>query len=74
MSFPEALKSGVVKARTNMTANGTADQSTQGRNLPHRVLVRSAITPMKGSNTASQKRPTSSRVPAAAAVMPKTSV
>ena len=46
---------------------GTAVHRTHGRNLPQRVLVRSAITPMIGSKNASHSRPTSSSDPAAAA-------
>ena len=57
-----------------MMPKGTAVQSTHGRNLPHRVLVRSATTPMTGSKMASHTRTTTSRVPAAAAVIPKVSV
>ncbi len=57
-----------------MMPNGTAVHSTQGRNLPHRVLVRSAITPIIGSKIASKTRTTTSSVPAAAAVIPKVSV
>ena len=33
-----------------MIPNGTAVHSIHGRNFPHRVLVRSAITPIIGSN------------------------
>ena len=57
-----------------MMPNGTAVQSTQGRNLPHRVFVRSATTPMMGSKMASQTRTTTRSVPAAAAVIPNVSV
>ena len=63
-----------MNVRKPMMPKGTAVQSTQGRNLPHRVFVRSAITPMSGSKTASQTRTTTSSVPAAAAVIPKVSV
>src|SRR4029078_2037255 len=61
---------GTVYARTITTPHGSAVQSTHGRNLPKRVFVRSARTPIIGSKNASHSRPTSSRVPAAAAVMP----
>jgi len=57
-----------------MIPKGTAVHSTQGRNLPQRVFVRSAMTPITGSKTASQTRTTTSSVPAAAAVIPKVSV
>ena len=57
-----------------MIPNGTAVQSTQGRNLPHRVFVRSATTPMIGSKIASHTRTTTRSVPAAAAVIPNVSV
>src|SRR4051812_26446386 len=73
-SLPDALRSGVVKARRAITPNGTAVQSTHGRNFPQRVLVRSATTPMKGSKNASATRATRNSVPAAAAVIPKVSV
>src|SRR5674476_1677312 len=49
------------------TPQGTAVRSTHGRNLPQRVLVRSAMTPIIGSKKASHSRPTSRSVPAAAA-------
>ena len=55
---------GTVYASTMTTAHGTAVQSTHGRNLPQRVFVRSASTPIIGSKNASQSRPTSSIVPA----------
>jgi hypothetical protein len=42
------LKSGVVKVMTPMMPNGSAVQISHGRNLPHLVTVRSAITPMIG--------------------------
>ena len=54
--------------------HGIEVQSTHGRNFPQRVLVRSAITPIMGSKNASQSRPTSSSVPAAAALIPSVSV
>jgi hypothetical protein len=38
------------------------------------VFVRSATTPMNGSNAASNTRTTRNRVPAAAAVIPNASV
>src|SRR6476620_2381723 len=62
ISFPEGLRFGVVKA---ITPNGTAVQSTHGRNFPQRVFVRSATTPINGSNTASYTRTTRNRVAAA---------
>ena len=73
-SMPVIEKSGVVYASTMTTPHGTAVHNTHGRNLPQRVLVRSAITPIMGSKKASQSRPTSSSVPAAAAVIPNVSV
>src|SRR5215213_8972465 len=73
-SLPDGLRSGVVKARNPMIPNGTAVQSTHGRNFPQRVLVRSAITPISGSNAASNTRTTRKSVPAAAAVIPNVSV
>jgi hypothetical protein len=73
-SLPDGLRSGVVKVRKPMMPNGTAVQSTHGRNFPHRVFVRSATMPMSGSKTASNTRTTRNSVPAAAAVMPKVSV
>ncbi len=57
-----------------MMPKGTAVHRIQGRNFPHRVLVRSATTPMIGSNTASQTRTTRKSVPAAAAAIPNVSV
>ncbi len=45
-----------------------------GRNLPHRVRVRSEITPISGSLTMSQNRAMNMMVPAAAAEIPKVSV
>src|SRR6478609_2797161 len=74
ISLPEGLRFGVVNARKAITPNGTAVQSTHGRNFPHRVFVRSATTPINGSNTASYTRTTRNRVPAAAAVIPNASV
>lgn len=73
-SFPDGLRSGVVNARRAMTPNGTAVQRIHGRNFPQRVLVRSATTPMNGSNPASNTRTTRNSVPAAAAVIPNASV
>jgi hypothetical protein len=57
-----------------ITPKGTAVHSNHGRNLPQRVLVRSASTPIMGSKKASHNRPTSSSVPAAAAAIPIVSV
>jgi hypothetical protein len=65
---------GTVYASTITTPHGNAVHSTHGRNLPKRVFVRSASTPIIGSKKASHRRPTSSIVPAAAAVMPIVSV
>src|SRR6476619_8442540 len=65
ISFPEGLRFGVVNARKAITPNGTAVQSTHGRNFPHRVFVRSATTPINGSNTASYPRTPRNRVAAA---------
>ena len=57
-----------------MTAIGTQNQSRNGRNLPQRVLVRSASMPMTGSKNASVLRLRPIIVPAAAAPIPNTSV
>ncbi len=65
---------GVVYARYITTHHGSAVNKTQGRNLPQRVFVRSASTPINGSKNASHKRATRMIVPATAALMPKTSV
>ena len=46
MILPVSLKLGVENASNEMTPNGTAVQSNQGRNFPQRVLVRSAMAPM----------------------------
>ena len=51
-----------------------ATQSRYGRYLPQRESVRSAISPIAGSLTASTIFVTSSIVAAAAGEMPKTSV
>jgi hypothetical protein len=53
---------------------GTAIHSSHGRKCPQRDRVRSAIMPMRGSSMVSQMRVISNIVPAAAAVMPNTSV
>src|SRR5258708_36463067 len=62
-------KLGAVYASTITTPQGAAVQRIQGRNLPHRVFVRSASTPIIGSKNASQRRPRSSIVPGAAVVI-----
>ena len=62
---------GVVKVRTPMMPNGTAVHSSQGRNLPQRVVVRSAITPITGLRQATPRPTTRNSVPACAAVSPK---
>lgn len=74
MIFPAGLNSGVVKVRTPMMPNGSADHSSRGRNLPHFVLVRSAITPMTGLRHATPGPTTRKSVPACAAVSPKVCV
>src|ERR1017187_5735567 len=72
--LPVAAKFGVVYATTITTPHGSAVHKTHGRNLPQRVLVRSAIRPIMGSKNASQSRPTSSNDPATAATIPIVSV
>ena len=57
-----------------MTPKGTAVQRIHGRNLPHRVCVRSASAPMTGSKTASHSRRTRNIVPTATAESPTVSV
>ncbi len=56
------------------TAQGMDVHSIQGRNLPQRVTVRSASTPMMGSNIASHRRGHSRMAAAALALSPNTSV
>jgi hypothetical protein len=56
------------------TAQGTEVHNTQGLNLPQRVLVRSASTPMTGSKTASHSRGHSRMAAAVLALNPNTSV
>src|SRR5215831_186074 len=73
-SFHVVAKFGTVYAQIITTPQGIAVHSTHGRNFPQRVLVRSASTPIIGSKNASHRRPTSSIVPAAAAVIPSVSV
>jgi hypothetical protein len=51
-----------------------AENSTQGRNLPHRVVVRSAIMPMMMSVMPSESLTISSSTPTANAGMPNVSV
>ena len=53
------------------THHGTAVNRIHGRNLPQRVLVRSARTPTIGSATASHKRGHSRMAAAAAARQPE---
>ena len=53
-----------------MEKNG-ATQSKYGRYLPHFVLVRSAMIPIIGSETASQIRVTSTNTPASINDRPK---
>ena len=54
-----------------MMPKGSAVHRSQGLNLPHLVLVRSAITPMTGLRQATARPTTRKRVPACAAVRPK---
>ncbi len=51
-TFPEGLKSEVLKASMAMAPNGTAVQRSQGRELAHLVLVLSAMMPMMGLKNA----------------------
>ena len=60
--------------RTAGYFNVDSVHSTHGRNLPQRVLVRSAITPITGLITAAARPTTRNSVPACAAVNPNVSV
>ena len=73
MSLASGERCGVVKVNTPMTPNGSAVQMSHGRNLPHLVFVRSAITPMIGLTKATAMPTTKNMVPAAAADRPNTS-
>ena len=57
-----------------MNSSGTAPNMMNGRNLPHRVIVRSTSRPANRSANASHSRTTKNMVPTAAAEMPATSV
>ena len=63
MILAVGLMLGVVKVRTQMTPKGSEVHSSQGRNLPMRVLVRSAITPMTGLRQATPRPTTRKRFP-----------
>ena len=65
--MPRSLKSGVLKASSDSTPNGIAVHRIQGRNLPHRVDVRSAAIPISGVNTNAPSRPTTKMIVAAVA-------
>ncbi len=65
---------GTVKVATLSRSTGSAPKRKNGRNLPHRVIVRSTSRPAKMSAKPSQIRMTRNRVPAAAALIPTTSV
>src|SRR5512140_3838128 len=71
---PVDEKPGTEYASTITTPHGMAVHRIHGRNFPHRVFVRSAMTPIIGSKKASHRRPTRSMEPAAAAVIPSVSV
>lgn len=47
----------MLKASMAMAPNGTAVQRIQGRNLPHRVLVLSAMMPIMGLKNAPNMPP-----------------
>ena len=75
MSFiPLSKLVGTWKTRKLMNSSGTAPNMMNGRNLPHRVIVRSTSRPASRSAKASQSRTTRNMVPTAAAEMPATSV
>ena len=75
MSFmPSSKLVGTWKTRKLMNINGTAPNMMNGRNLPHRVMVRSTSRPASRSANASHSRTTRNMVPTAAAEMPATSV
>ena len=57
-----------------MNSNGTAPNMMNGRNFPHRVMVRSTSRPASRSANASHNRTTRNIVPTAAADNPATSV
>ena len=71
---PLGPMSGVVKVSTPIMPKGIAVHKTQGRNLPQRVFVRSAMAPIMGSLKASQILEIRNIVPATFAEIPKTSV
>ena len=52
--LPVSPRSGVVNSSTPAIANGMAIHNRYGRYLPHFVVVRSAMIPIIGSETASQ--------------------
>ena len=72
--LPEIPNPGLVYARTIAIPNGKAVHRTHGRNLPHRVFVRSATTPIMGSKTASHSLGHSKMAAAVLADRPNTSV
>ena len=75
MSIPLSPICGTEKVGTDSSSSGTEPNRMNGRNLPNRLLyVLSTMRPAKTSANASKTRTTSSRVPAAAAEMPATSV
>ena len=55
----------LAKASMDSTPKGTAVNRIHGRNLPQRVLVRSARMPTTGVNTNAPSRPTTNMIVAA---------
>ena len=72
--MPSSKLVGTWKVRKLMNSSGIAPNMMNGRNLPHRVMVRSTIRPASRSANASHSRTTRNMVPTAAAEMPATSV
>ena len=71
MILAPGLIFGVVKVSTHITPKGSDVHSSHGLNLPHLVLVRSAMTPITGFRNATPSPITRVMVPACAAVSPK---
>src|SRR5690606_22265216 len=65
---------GTENTATLSPSTGTAPNRKNGRNLPHRVIVRSTTRPAKMSANASKMRTSRKSVATAAAEMPATSV
>ena len=74
MSLAVSPLTGIQKHRMLAASRGIEYQIRNGRNLPHRVIVRSTMRPAKMSAKASQNLTNRKMLPACAGGMPTTLV